>query len=41
MPMKPTYDAWMSSTPIRNCQPRMSIAPPRPAKAPEIAIARK
>ena len=26
---------------IRNCQPRMSSAPARPAKRPEIAIARK
>ena len=39
IPMKPTFDTWMSSTPRRYCQPRMSIAPPRPAKTPEIAIA--
>ena len=33
MPMKPMCDAWMSSTPRRNCQPSMSIAPARPAKS--------
>ena len=39
IPMKPICETWMSSTPSRNCQPRMSIAPASPAKVPEIAIA--
>ena len=39
MPMKPIWETWMSSTPRRNCQPRMSIAPASPANVPEIAIA--
>ena len=39
IPMKPIWTIWMSSTPSRNCQPRMSIAPASPAKKPEIAIA--
>ena len=34
-------DGWMSLVESRNCQPSMSIAPARPANAPEIAIARK
>ena len=34
-------EVWTSSWPSRNCQPRMSIAPPSPANAPAIAIARK
>ena len=39
IPMKPICETWMSRTPRRNCQPRMSIAPARPANVPEIAIA--
>src|SRR5581483_8868614 len=40
-PMKPIELAWMSFSPRRYSHPVMSRAPPRPAKAPEIAIARK
>ena len=42
MPTKAIWDEISTSfVLIRNCQPRMSIAPARPAKRPEIAIARK
>ena len=41
IPVKPIVDAWMSLVERRNCHPRMSSAPARPANAPEIAIARK
>ena len=41
MPTNPTVDAWMSSTPAVYFQPKMSTAAARPAKSPEIAIARK
>jgi hypothetical protein len=41
MPMKPIDEAWMSLTLSRNSQPSTSTAPARPAKRPEIAIARK
>ena len=34
IPMKPICETWMSRTPSRNCQPRMSIAPARPANVP-------
>jgi hypothetical protein len=40
IPMKPMFETWMSSTPIRYSQPSSSIAPARPANIPEIAIAR-
>ena len=32
IPRKPTSDAWMSFVASRNCQPRMSMPPARPAK---------
>src|SRR3954454_10816729 len=41
IPTKPIVDARTSACPRRNCQPRMSIAPARPANAPEMAMARK
>ncbi|OLD99843.1 MAG: hypothetical protein AUG91_05825 [Actinobacteria bacterium 13_1_20CM_4_69_9] len=39
IPMKPIFDTWTSSTPSRNCHPRMSRPPASPANRPEIAIA--
>ena len=41
IPMNPTWTLWITVRSTLNCQPRRSIAPAMPAKAPEIAIARK
>ena len=41
MPVKPMAEDWMSEKPIEKRQPSMSTAPARPAKTPEMAIARK
>ena len=41
IPKKPTCEIWMSLVATWNSQPRMSIEPASPAKAPHTAITRK